>query len=103
MTIYYFRVKQNIDVSKYGFVYENDREWVLWRGTRRLWFNTKNYLLHFNMINNEVLSVFYKMVSDGIVEYKEKGWQPPKYHYVGLTDDEYKMISDLREKNKWKD
>ena len=103
MKTYYFRVKKDIDVSKYGFVKEGKKEWVVWRNTRRLWFDTKTYLLRFNSITNEILSIFYKMISDGVIEYKEKGWKPTHYHYIGLTDSEYEMIKDLRAKNQWKD
>ncbi len=94
-----FVVNKNADLSKYGFE-EDTKEWVVWQGTRRLWVRKSDYLLHFNMITNETLSIFYDMIKDNIVKYVDKPLKPCNYHYIGLSNDEYKLILDKRNKAK---
>ena len=95
--IIYFKVKPNTDLAKYDFV-ESKSEWVLWRGTRRMWVDKKDNLLHFNMMTTEMLSIFHQMIVDNVIEKKQRGWKPTHYHYIGLTDDEYEMIKEKRAK-----
>ena len=89
-----FKVAKNADLRVYGFVKE-DKEWILWRRTRRLWVGLDR-LLHFNSLTNEVLKVFYQMIKDNIVEYKEVPNNKAMYHYVTLSDEEFEQLKKKR-------
>ena len=44
---YYFYAKKDIDYTKYRFV-EDNKEWTIWRGTRRITIKKQNMSVSFN-------------------------------------------------------
>ena len=94
---YCFYAKKDINYSKYGFIHE-DNEWVIWRGTRRISIDEKrNNYMSFNMITNEILKIFMQLIKDDLIIFKEKPDQrEPRYHYIGLTEEEYELIQRRR-------
>ena len=90
-----FYAKKDIDYSKYDFV-ESDKEWVVWRGTRRITIKKKDYSMSFNMITNEILKIFMDMVKDDVIYVKKQKAKVSKHHYIGLSDSEYELIQKIR-------
>ena len=93
---YWCYVKENIDYSKYGFKHEHN-EWVLWMGTRRMTITSK-YQLQFNQVIADVLRIFAEMVKDNVIYFETK--EEVKKHTIKLTDDELKLIQEMRNKKK---
>ena len=99
---YYFYVKKDVDYKKYGFV-EDNKEWIVWRGTRRITIKKANMSVSFNMITNEILKIFSDMVRDGVITCSQVITTPRRYHYIGLDDEEYKLIQKRRNEKEQKD
>lgn len=86
--------KEGVDYTKYGFRLEN-RVWSYWyNNTRRIYFDVRNNKVYFNCMTTQVLSVFYRMAQDNVIEFKEC----LKEHRMYLTDEEYKIIQEMRGK-----
>lgn len=92
-----FYAKRDIDYSKYGFVLsENKKEWVIWRGTRRITIRNDNNSMSFNSITNEILKIFMEMVKDDVIIVKPYKERKPRSHYIALDDEEYELIQKMR-------
>ena len=95
-----FVIKKSVELEKlkeYGFEEETKR-WVLWGSVVKMSVDKKTRLLHFNMPDNKTLSIYTKMVQDDIIGIVDNYNYPKGYHYIGLTDDEFEMIQELRAK-----
>ena len=87
---------KNIDYSVFGFHFDN-KEWVYWyNNTKRMYFSTKDYRVYFNQMTTQVLKVFFEMAQANVIkfiEYKNE-------HRMCLSDEEYKVIQEMRNRNK---
>lgn len=93
-TNYVCMIKKGVEPSKYGFVYKYG-EWTYWIKTRRITINKKNQL-QFNQITVDVLRVFSEMVKDDVVYFIPK--EDAKFHHLVLSNEEYKVIMEMRKK-----
>ena len=83
------------ELKKYGFVKEQ-KEWVIWENTRRITVNEKTRKVSFNNINNDIIAIIIEMAKDDwfkVIDYNPKTHHK---HYIGLDDEEYKLIVDRR-------
>lgn len=95
-TIIRFYAKPDTDFKKYGFSYDNFRKsWRYEEFTLRIEIK-KDFSIRVNNVSNSVLLVFYRMVKDGVVYFKESENKPIHYHYIGLTDEEFNLIQEKR-------
>ena len=92
-----FICKKGVDYSKYGFN-ESNKEWTTWTSIKKLIIKKDDMTLHFNMPALEDMKIFYEMVKDNVVIWKDIPRNKQRYHYIGLTDEEYKMIQEKRNK-----
>lgn len=83
------------DLTKFGFVDETKR-YVLYSGIVKMWVDKKTRLLRFNMPNNGDIAVYTKLVENGFIEIVENIDKPCRYHYIGLSDEEYELIQNRR-------
>ena len=83
------------ELKKYGFV-EEKTEWVIWENTRRITVVEKTRKVSFNMINNDIIAIIIAMAKDNW--FKVINYNPRTHykHYIGLDDEEYKLIVDRR-------
>ena len=87
--------KDLTELKKYGFVKEQ-KEWVIWENTRRITVIEKTRKVSFNMINNDIIAIIIEMAKDDwfkVIDYNPKTHHK---HYIGLDDEEYKLIVDRR-------
>lgn len=91
-----FVVKRNTDLRRYSFVFDGVHEWAVWRGTKRIYLDDRNNILHFNMITLEVLAIFYLMICDGRVFFQDTNEKKSVLHFVALSDEEYGIILKKR-------
>lgn len=90
-----FICKNGIDYSKYGFV-EDKEEWVVYSSFKKLIIKKETMTLHFNLPDLKEMAVFYEMVKDGVVIWKDIPRNKCRYHYIYLDDEEYKLIQERR-------
>ena len=92
-------VEKGFDYSKYGFK-EDKKEYSLYIGIKRLYFNKNNYIMHFNMVTIEVLYVLYQMIKDDVIKFEsyDKVKNEFKRKCLYLSDEEYKVIKEMRNK-----
>lgn len=91
-----FVVKRNTDLHRYGFIFDGVHEWFVRRGTKRIYLDDRNNILHFNMITLEVLAIFYHMICDGRVFFQDTNEEKSVLHFVALSDEEYDIILKKR-------
>lgn len=95
-----FVIKKDFDLEKlkgYGFVEESGR-YTKSTSVIKLQVDKKTRILSFNQPDNGSLKIFYQMVKDDIVAVVDNYHFPKGYHYIGLTDEEFKLIQDMRAK-----
>lgn len=93
-----FIVKKRAKLEKYGFVNEGN-QWALYSHLKKLYIYKKDMVLHFNMPGLQELKVFHDMIKDNVIEIKKIETHPyRKTHYIGLTEEEFKMIQERRNK-----
>lgn len=93
-----FRIKKDIELDyleKYDFKEEKSR-FVYWNGLVKMQVMKNTRILTFNMPNNDTLLTFMKMVEDDIVEVLENPLNYRRYHYIGLSEEEYELIQKTR-------
>lgn len=90
-----FICKNGVDYSKYGLV-EESTEWVKWNSIKKLIIKKKNMQLSFNMPSLDDLKTFYEMIKDDVVFWKDIPRNKGRYHYIGLTEEEYELIQNRR-------
>ena len=57
----------------------------------------------FHLITNEILKIFSDMVKDGVITCSQIKTTPKRYHYIGLDDEEYKLIQKRRNEKEQED
>lgn len=95
-----FAIKKDFELdklTKYGFTEENDR-FITYNSTVKLQVSKKTRMLTFNQPDNGTLKIFYLMVRDNIVAVIDNYEFPKGYHYIGLTDEEFDLIQERRNK-----
>ena len=93
-----FVIPKNKDLNelkKYGFV-EEAKEWVFWRTTRRITVVKRTRKVAFNTITNDIIAIIVQMAKDNWFEVLNYNPTTHYKHYIGLDDEEYKMIVDRR-------
>ena len=83
---------KDVDFKQFGF--EKDGiEWEYWyNNTKRMYFNIKDYRVYFNCMITQVLKVFFDMAVAGAIRFEVY----PNEHRMYLTDEEYKVIQEMR-------
>ena len=83
------------ELNKYGFV-EEKKDFVLWKQTRRISVAKRTRKVAFNNITNDIIAIIVEMAKDNW--FKVINYNPTTHykHYVGLDDEEYKLIVDRR-------
>lgn len=83
------------ELKKYGFV-EEEKEWVFWRTTRKISVVKRTRKVAFNTTSNDIIAIIITMAKDGW--FKTINYNPTTHykHYIGLDDEEYKLIVDRR-------
>ena len=92
-----FICKKGVDYTKYGFV-EDKKEWTTWTSFRKLTIKKATMTLHFNLPNLDDMKIFYEMIKDGVVVWKDIPRNKGRKHYLNLDDEEYKLIQERRKK-----
>lgn len=87
-----FFAKPDVDYKKYGFKEEGNDVSYWFNHTKRMYFDKRNLIIHFNCMTTEVLFVFYLLSKDNVIEFK----QVRKAHTITLTDEEYKAVMEMR-------
>lgn len=87
--------KELTELKKYGFM-EEEKEWVFWRTTRRISVVKRTRKVAFNTITNDIIAIIITMAKDNWFEVVDYNPTTHYKHYIGLDDDEYKMIIDRR-------
>lgn len=83
------------ELESYGFV-EEEKEWVLWRTTRRITVIKRTRKVAFNTITNEIIAILIVMAKDNWFEVIDYNPKTHYKHYIGLDDEEYKLIVERR-------
>jgi hypothetical protein len=92
-----FYAKKDFDYKTLGFE-ENDKEFVLWKKTRRITIKKQeNYKMSFNMVDKSILEKIVHMAWNYLIEiaHEEK---EPKICSISVTEKEYETIMKMREK-----
>lgn len=95
-----FVIKKDVDLDKlkeYGFVEETNK-YTYSESVVKLCVDKKTRMLKFNMPSNTTIKVYTQMVKDDIVAIVDNYSFPKGYHYIGLTDDEFNLIQEMRVK-----
>ena len=93
-----FKIKENKDLeelTKFGFVNENKR-YVLYGSVVKICVDKRTRQLRFNMPTNGDIAVYTRLVENGFIEIVENIDKPCRYHYIGLSDEEYELIQKRR-------
>ena len=83
------------ELVNYKFVDEKT-DFVYWQGTRRISVNKKTRKISFNSITNEIVALIIKLVEDKWVKVINYNHKLHSSHYIGLDDEEYKIIMERR-------
>lgn len=90
-----FYAKKGFDYKTLGFE-ENDKEFVLWKNTRRITIKKQdNYKMSFNMVDKQTLAFIINMERKGLIEIKTEE-KEPKVCSISVTEKEYKTIMEMR-------
>ena len=87
--------KDLTELKNYGFV-EEEKEWVFWRTTRRISVVKRTRKVAFNTITNDIIAIIITMAKDNWFEVIDYNPTTHYKHYIGLDDEEYKLIVDRR-------
>ena len=87
--------KDLTELKNYGFV-EEEKEWVLWKTTRRISVVKRTRKVAFNTITNDIIAIIITMAKDNWFEVIDYNPTTHYKHYIGLDDEEYKLIVDRR-------
>ena len=88
-------MKKEVDFSKYGFKLEFGN-WIYFNGTLRIEINPKSKKVHFNNITVDVIKIIVDMVKDKCIEFVPA--IEAQTHTLLLTNKEYQIIMEMREK-----
>ena len=88
-------MKKEVDFSKYGFKLEFGN-WRYFNGTLRIEINTKSKKVHFNNITVDVIKIIVDMAKDKCIEFVPA--IEAQTHTLLLTNKEYQIIMEMREK-----
>lgn len=92
-----FYAKKDFDYKTLGFE-ENDKEFVLWKNTRRITIKKQeNYKMSFNMVDKQTLALIINMERKGLIEIKTEEIAKPKVCSISVTEKEYETIMKMRE------
>ncbi len=84
---------KDVDFSIYGFK-KDGKEWIYHHNnTRRIYFNTKDYVVRFNGMTTQVLYTFFKLSVAGAIRFEVCKKEQKMYL---LTDEEFKLIQEMR-------
>lgn len=92
-----FYAKKDFDYKTLGFE-ENDKEFVLWKKTRRITIKKQeNYKMSFNMVDKSILEIIVHMAWNYLIEIAREE-KEPKICSISVTEKEYETIMKMREK-----
>ena len=93
-----FYLQKNADISRYGFIKQNDRFWFWYRTTKygrnnvNLIYYEKDRRITISSASSDSIAVLCEMYKNGDIIYMEED----KLVNVSLTQEEYDMIMEKR-------
>ena len=87
---------KDVDFKQFGLI-KDGNEWSYWyNNTKRIYFSLKDYKVYFNCMTTQVLYVFFQMAVAGAIRFEVYNSE----HRMFLSDEEYKVIQEMRNKKK---